>query len=395
MKHWLVPICFLVIYTGAHFAGLYTSLITFGFMPIFFLAVCVVTQRLAWAKMAYLQAAFFVIVFLSNVPALDYTVYFRELQTILYSITLLFMLLALLALPGIRFDRILLVIACKFLIMSLLVLMNWETFLSQYQEGQRVSTGKDIAINSNQFGYFGFLGGAALLIYYNNIVARSSRLNKSMDLSKRWLKFLIMYVLLACSVCAFLGSRGGFLINSIFLCFLILQSGTLVQRAGFVLAIGPLLIAGVAILESSRLFLRMRVLIESGEDMRFHHFVEGMKRVIDNPFGYGAGHFPVFDSFGGVSHNTYLYVLHDYGVQGFIVFFLIMILLLFEYVKADRIFFDRTGRSGGFKLIYLLILMYFCLYDFIGNAYFWPIIFAFPKIYQYLQCGLDEKNRVY
>ena len=103
--------------------------------------------------------------------------------------------------------------------MSAFLLMNFENFLMQFAEGQRVTTGKDILINSNQFGYFGFLGGAALLVYFNNILSTNSHLNMSIDLSKRWLKLLIAYVFLVIAVCAFLGSRGGSLINFFFLFF--------------------------------------------------------------------------------------------------------------------------------------------------------------------------------
>ena len=228
--------------------------------------------------------------------------------------------------------------------------------------GLRAQTGKVIKINANAFGYFGTLAifSAAL-----NFSIKKNLTNKV---------FLYFIIVLALFVNFYTASRAGlfFVFCAAAICSYLFEN-KLVLFVMITLLTVLLLEPFLNLVMDSLVIQRFSFYFETGQDLRLIHIKDGISRVLEFPFGYGPGQFSEYDTYSGVSHNTIIFILHDYGL-------IIFCFVVYMFATVLRNFWnDRnklTEQNALVIYIILVFLLYSNFYEMIKNAY----------IYSYLAC---------
>jgi O-antigen ligase len=260
----------------------------------------------------------------------------------------------------------------KFLIIIIFSYFNLDLLLFDF-ENERLSSGKDIGINANVYGYFCFLAlnfcGYILIINKNLIY--------------KYL-FLILTILgITATILA--ASRGG-------LIFVILISLTISitlywkeKRRIFLVLI--LLVLSISLLNKKitltnfHIFERFENYTSTGEDERTVIVSEGLSIFLDNPLGVGGGQFQTYMLNSSklnklaVSHNSFLLLLVNYGLVSLIAYLYIFFILLKNsliLIKSKYVILKKYGFIFFFSVIYFFF--YNFLYEMILDMYIFQFI---------------------
>ena len=152
----------------------------------------------------------------------------------------------------------------------------------------------------------------------------------------------------------------------------LLSSGRGMHRVLRLFAVAGILVLGYELLpylsQSSEFYSIQRFSLtveqlQSGEDVisvREYLWDAAIKAFHENPiFGIGVGKFGAYTNLGTDTHNTYLQVLCEQGIIGFILYILGIICCLFHSIRALDIVHDLENRNIiqaalGMQLVFIL-----------------------------------------
>jgi hypothetical protein len=257
----------------------------------------------------------------------------------------------------------------KFIFMIIYGLFYFDQLVIYVIDGQRVNSGQELGINANAFGYFGFIAIFCSLINYLITGQR-----------KYFLLFFLISVI-SISTSFVMSSRGGV----IFSCLALLILSNFVIKGSLVKVINtvtPLFVFFkiLPLLTGSYNLERFEGLGEIEEDLRYELIRDSIERILNSPLGHGPGQFAFFDSHNGVSHNSLIYLAHDYGCFFVLLFILICLLWLRDLFKSKLLF--PRAEFNLHLVFFVLIGLYSNLYIFVNNAYIFPFLICFSIMFK-------------
>lgn len=159
----------------------------------------------------------------------------------------------------------------------------------------------------------------------------------------KWISVINMLYIPTAFFAIFLtGSRGGFITAMLSLCYILPSIGRLRRKVKipFTVIIVLLLIAAVIIIPDST-FQRILSTFNSGETDylggRLQIFADAVGIIDANPLlGVGSGAFKSATRLGTIAHNTFLSILSETGIIGFVLFSIILIMVGLEAIKHPK-----------------------------------------------------------
>lgn len=160
---------------------------------------------------------------------------------------------------------------------------------------------------------------------------------------KRWIAVInLLYIPTAFFAIFLTGSRGGFITAMLSLCYILPTVGRMGRKVKipFTILIVLLMIAAVIIIPDSTM-QRVLSTFNSGETDylggRLQIFADAAGIIDEHPLlGVGSGAFKSATRFGTIAHNTFLSILSETGIVGFLLFCCILILAGLEAIKHPR-----------------------------------------------------------
>ena len=230
----------------------------------------------------------------------------------------------------------------------------------------------DILYWSNGYGFAGFtyqLGVTAIiLIYFESVVLYNDFKNQKTKI------ILLIFIV----ICIFLTGKRAVALLAVLLPIMVLLLGKCVtsKRAFNILAI--MSIVGVLVyffISNAELFIDSKILgrfantiidMESGRDFSSHRSIlySDAIRLFNNNkvFGIGLGQYKELSQFGTDVHNTYLQVLCEMGLVGFVCYLLPLVVNVYECIKRNRI------EDNKYLKISLFFQLFYIIYGFTGNV---------------------------
>lgn len=230
----------------------------------------------------------------------------------------------------------------------------------------------DILYWSNGYGFAGFtyqLGVTAIiLIYFESVVLYN-------DFKNQKTKIIL---LISIVICIFLTGKRAVALLAVLLpiMVLLLGKGVTSKRAFNILAI--MSIVGVLVyffISNAELFIDSKILgrfantiidMESGRDFSSHRSIlySDAIRLFNNNkvFGIGLGQYKELSQFGTDVHNTYLQVLCEMGLVGFVCYLLPLVVNVYKCIKRNRI------EDNKYLKISLFFQLFYIIYGFTGNV---------------------------
>lgn len=252
----------------------------------------------------------------------------------------------------------------------------------------------DILYWANGYGYVGFtyqLGVTAIiLIYFEGIVIYSEFDNSS---KKSILLLLII-------VCIFLTGKRAIALLSISLPVIgmLLRNRVASKRNFYILAAVSVLGVLVCFLAmNAELFTDSKVLgrfastiidMKNGQDISSHRSIlysDAIQLFTNNKlWGIGLGQYKELSQFGTDVHNSYLQVLCEMGIIGFVCYIVPLLVNFVSCIKKNRY------KDNKYLKIALFIQLFFILYGLTGNVSVNEFCFVFYFISISMTAGIDR-----
>jgi len=199
-----------------------------------------------------------------------------------------------------------------------------------YSGGRYVATG----FNANDLAVILALGLPLAWYLVITTVGNSAR---------KWVAVInLLYIPTAFFAIFLTGSRGGFITAMLSLCYILPTVGRMGNKVKipFSILIVLLMAAAVIIIPDSTM-QRIMSTFKSGETDylggRLQIFADAAGIIDEHPFlGVGSGAFKTATRFGTIAHNTFLSVLSETGIVGFLLFCFILILAGLEAIKHPK-----------------------------------------------------------
>lgn len=258
------------------------------------------------------------------------------------------------------------IIICNIFIMKFIFIivygaMNFDTLMIYLINNQRLKTGLELGINANAFGYFGFIAMFAAIFNY----IYSGR--------KKYLYVFFVVSTISLISTFLVSSRGGMLFTIIALILLsnIVLKGLFIKTLN-ISAVYFLIYKSYDIFIESNIFQRLQGVNQLDEDLRYKLIYESLDRIFTRPLGHGPGQFAYYDSHNGVSHNSIIYLAHDYGFV-FVLFAVVIKLIWLKDIFKSKNSISKEAYLTNLTFLILLIA-YSNLYIFYNNAYIYSFI---------------------
>lgn len=252
----------------------------------------------------------------------------------------------------------------------------------------------DILYWSNGYGYAGFtyqLGVTAIiLIYFEGIVIYSK-----FDDRKKQIILLLLII-----VCIFLTGKRAVALLAILLPVIdmLLSNRVTSKRTFNVLAVVSILGVLVYFLAmNAELFIDSKVLgrfastiidMENGQDISSHRSIlysEAIQLFNNNKlWGIGLGQYKELSQFGTDVHNSYLQVLCEMGITGFVCYIVPLLVNLISCIKKNRY------KDKKYLKVALFIQLFFILYGLTGNVSVNEFCFVFYFISISMTAGMNK-----
>lgn len=274
----------------------------------------------------------------------------------------------------------------KFLFIAIYSYLYMD-MLSLDFEQERLSSGKELGINANAYGYFCFVALCFLTLI---LIVNKNLIHKF---------FLFTTFVLGLVTTLLAASRAGFsfLILTSFTSILILFWKEKIKIFLFILLVALSFSALDKKISFANFYIFDRItnFTESGKDERTIILEEGLLVFLDYPFGIGAGQFPYYMLKSNqlnkiaVSHNSYLLLLVNYGLISMIAYLYIFYIIAKNsliLIKSKFIILKRYGLFFLFTIIYFFI--YNLFYDMILDLY----LFQFLTLVYIHQCFLIKNQ---
>lgn len=200
----------------------------------------------------------------------------------------------------------------------------------RYSGGRYVATG----FNANDLAVILALGLPLAWYLFISTIENSG---------KRWIAVInLLYIPTAIFAIFLTGSRGGFITAMLSLCYILPTVGRMGRKVKipFTILFIVLMIAAVIIIPDSTM-QRIMSTFNSGETDylggRLQIFADAAGIIDKNPLlGVGSGAFKSATRFGTIAHNTFLSILSETGIVGFMLFCCILIFAGLEAIRHPR-----------------------------------------------------------